>query len=141
MRAAAADALGDIAFNRIWLAWIRYLQRDGEEAALLLAGALIHASTIGDLALTDGLRLAACLAADSGDGAAAAALFGAAENAAKGQREWPYQTTGRLIAEPKVRAAAADAFDSDRRRGRELDIPGAIELAQQAADGQDAVAS
>jgi predicted ATPase len=145
MRGTVADSEergdpGDIAFNRIWLAWVRYLQEDGEEAALLLSAALIHASTIGGVALTDGLRLAACLAADGREGADAAALFGAAESAAKGQREWPYQTTGRLTADPKVRAAAGHAFDSDRRRGQQLDIPSAIKLAQQAADRQDTVA-
>lgn len=142
MRGSLAEAEeqgdpGNLAFSQIWFAWVRYLQEDGEGAALLLSAALTHASTIGGVALTDGLRLAACLAADRGDGADAAALFGAAESAAKGQRDWPYQTTGRSIGKPRVRTAAGDAFDSNRQRGQELDVPSAIELARRAAASRD----
>ena len=145
MRAAVAQGEengdpADIAFDRSWLAWVRYVQRDSREAAVLLSESLMHMAAIGGLALTDAFRLAACLAADCGDGEAAAALFGAAEDASRAQREWPYQKIERLIAEPKVRAAAGDTFDSDRRRGQDLEVASAIELAQQAADGRDAVA-
>ena len=97
-------------------------------------------AAIGGIELTDAFRLAACLAADCGDGAAAAALYGAAENASRGQREWPYQTRELLITEPKVRAAAGDTFDTQRRRGQELAFARAIELAQHAANRRDAVA-
>jgi hypothetical protein len=134
---AEIEKLGDpnaIASTRAFLAWVRYAQGDDQEAAVLLAAALPHLAAIGGVDLTDAFRLAACLAADRGDAAAAAALFGAAEGASKAQREWPYQTTERLITEPKVRAAARERFDLGRRRGQELEIVRAIELAQTAAD-------
>ena len=145
MRAAVSQSEersdpADAAFNRSWLAWVRYVQGDSREAAVLLSESLVHMAAIGGVRLTDTFRLAACLAADRGDGEAAAALFGAAESASRAQREWPYQKIERLIAEPKVRAAAGDTFDSDRRRGQDLEVASAIELAQQAADGRDAVA-
>lgn len=141
---AGSEERGDAAataFNRLLLAWIRYAQGHGREAASLLSESLSHLPALGGLMQTEALRLAACVAADQADGAAAAALYGAAESASKALRDWPDQTRMRMITEPKVRAAAGDAFDTDRRRGQELEIASAIELAQQVADhGRDAVA-
>lgn len=133
------DPAGTV-YNQAVLAWVRYAQGDGQEAAQLLSESLPQMAAIGGIELTDAFRLAACLAADCGDGAAAAALYGAAENASRGQREWPYQTRELLITEPKVRAAAGDTFDTQRRRGQELAFARAIELAQHAANRRDAVA-
>jgi hypothetical protein len=144
-RAAIAEAeersdLSELASNRALLAWIRYAQGHDQEAAVLLSGSLPHMAAIGGIDLTDAFRLAACLAADRGDGVAAAVLFGAAEGASRAQREWPHQTRERLITEPKVRATTGDAFDADRRSGQDLEIASAIELAQQVADDcRDAV--
>lgn len=39
-----------------------------------------------------------------------------------------------MITEPKVRAAAGESFDSHRRRGQELDVANAIELAHPTAN-------
>jgi predicted ATPase len=139
MRAAIARSEERDWADLVLLAWIRYAQGHGREAAALLSESLSHMAAIGGVFQTDALRLAACVAADHADGAAAAALYGAAESASKALRDWPDQTRQRMITEPKVRAAAGDAFDTDRRRGQDLEIASAIELARQAADRRDAV--
>jgi hypothetical protein len=144
MRAAIARSeergdQADIEYDALLLAWVRYAQGDGQEAAALLSASLVHMTAVGGIPQTDALRLAACVAADHADGVAAAALYGAAESASKALRDWPDQTRQRMITEPKVRAAAGDAFNADRRRGQDLEIASAIKLAQKAADRPPAV--